>query len=139
MPLCNCENGPKCGYHHCGQPAHWSAWVPTWKLSAPLEVPRFFCAQCWEDFKGAWNKPMKGIDRPPHADDEWRPALSDHLNWARIDMANEDRLARERAGVDDDRAVVVHPWEIKARGWTAAQIETVKRMRSMTRKYSVTR
>lgn len=135
MP-CNCEAGPECEYHYCGKPATWSAMVPSWRISPPLFVPKFFCDPCLKLFRDAWNRQMKGIDRPAHADEEWRPSLSDHLNWARVDMAQEERRARDLAARDQIGNVVVQDWEIKMRGWTLAQIETVKRLRFLSQKYA---
>ena len=39
---------------------------------------------------------MKGIDRPAHADEDWRPSLMDHIRHQQIALAFEERLERER-------------------------------------------
>jgi len=47
------------------------------------------------------SKPLKGIDRPAGADDEWRPSLADHLRHTEIDAAFERRNERP-ASVQND-------------------------------------
>lgn len=37
---------------------------------------------------------MKGIDRPPDADEDWRGSILDHLRHAEIASAFEERKAR---------------------------------------------
>lgn len=51
-------------------------------------------------------------------------------------MEHNDRLAREKAAKDEGGNIVVHDWEIRQRGWTPAQIETVKRLRRLKQKYA---
>lgn len=94
MSLCACPKGPRCEAYNgaCGpQRADWTCMVPlSWK--PPLRLgPKFFCNECLERFKKAWRTPMKGIDRPPDADEDWRGSLLDHIRHAQIAIAFDER------------------------------------------------
>lgn len=95
MPCCLLH--PKCEYHRCGEPATMSCMVPySWK--PPLRLaPKFYCAKCWETFTTAWRAPMKGIDRPEWADDDWRPSIDEHWRHGAIAVAFVERQEREAA------------------------------------------
>lgn len=99
MSLCDCPNGPRCEAYSgtCRNRADWTCMVPlTWKVP-PLRLgPKFFCRECWDRFCVAWRTPMKGIDRPPGADDDWRGSILDHLRHAQIAIAFQERQERER-------------------------------------------
>jgi hypothetical protein len=95
------SEAPRCEMYNswCGNKADWSIWVPiTWK--PPLrQAPKFACNECRQRFNEAWAKPIPGIDRPAHADNDWRPSLLDSIRLAEIAMAFERRNERpiERA------------------------------------------
>jgi hypothetical protein len=87
---------PRCEFYNgwCGHRADWSVWVPhTWK--PPLRLtPKFACNECLEFFRKAWDTPIKGIDRPEGADEDWRPSLMDMMKHARIAIEFERRNER---------------------------------------------
>ena len=122
--LC-CQLAPRCEYHHCENPADWSAMVPfTWK--PPLSVaPKFYCNPCWDAFKAAWNKPLPGIDRPAHADDEWRPSILGHIQLCSLALSFEDR----------DKGKSAPQPSLGISGRTPAQRAQAERHRFLMRKY----
>jgi hypothetical protein len=64
----------------------------------PLQfAPRFFCKPCAEYFKEAWTKPMRGIDRPEHADEDWRPSIAEMMRHASIAIEFEQRQKHTKA------------------------------------------
>lgn len=66
----------------------------TWKCPPVRLGPKFFCNECLERFKKAWRTPMKGIDRPVDAPDDWRGSILDHIRHAQIAIAFEERNKR---------------------------------------------
>lgn len=54
------------------------------------------CTPCKGLYLDAISKPLKGIDPPENALEDWRPSLMDHLRHAEIDIAFKDRHERER-------------------------------------------
>jgi hypothetical protein len=92
MALCECKYlFPQCEYHHCRARADLSVMVPlSWK--PPLRLaPKFFCVSCFDYFKTAWGTPIRGIDRPENAPDDWRPSLLECIRHAQIAINFEDR------------------------------------------------
>lgn len=77
---------------------------------------------------------MKGIDRPENAPDDWQPSLLEHIRHAAIAIAFEERNKRPQLPTLN---IQPEPWEIKTFGWTADQVEQVKRHRSLIRKYGL--
>jgi hypothetical protein len=97
MTACtNCPNRPRCEYSFCGDPADRSILVPTWQKPMSF-VPTFFCKPCAEYFKDAWAKPMRGIDRPQHADEDWRPSIAEMMRHASIAIEFEQRHKHTKA------------------------------------------
>lgn len=96
----------------------------SWK--APLRLgPKFFCSECLERFKTAWRTPMKGIDRPPNAPDDWRGSIMEHIRLSAIDaqineMAERNRLGRAVEPVNSDLS---RPGD--SMRYTPAQLEQV--------------
>lgn len=97
MTICtDCPNRPRCEYSFCGDPADTSIMVPLWEK--PLRfVPTFFCKSCAEYFKDAWVKPLRGIDRPEHADEDWRPSIAEMMRHASIAIEFERRHRHTKA------------------------------------------
>ena len=93
----------------------------------------FFCTRCKDYYLEALSKPLKGIDRPEGADEDWKPSIMEHIRHARIAMEFEDRNLRPPTPV-----VVVNDLEIKRRGWTPAQVMQVRVMRGLFIKYALT-
>lgn len=131
--------GARCEYHYCGKKAAWSIWMPSWKRGSGGLPGRFqfFCEPCRVYYRKALATPMKGIDRPEGADDDWKGSILDHIRHAQIAIAFEERKERERAGIRDD--VIIPAWEIKMFGWTPAQAENANTHRRLMRKYGVQR
>lgn len=74
-----------------------SCMVPfSWQLPLRLS-PKFYCAKCWAAFIEAWREPMKGIDHPGGADDDWQPSIDEHWRHGRIAVAFVERQEREAA------------------------------------------
>jgi hypothetical protein len=63
------------------------AWARQW----PHGRFKFFCSRCKNIYVDAVSKPMKGIDRPQWADDEWRGSIMEHIRHARLDLAFAER------------------------------------------------
>lgn len=104
MSLCTCTERATCQYHHCGKPAEWSVLTPPgrWIKERPRGFLMFMCAPCAEYYREAARTPLKGIDRPERAGEEWRPSLADHLRHAEIEAAFERRNERPAPAVQDD-------------------------------------
>jgi len=89
---CNCLLRPRCEYHHCGAPADWSVFVPpTRPMLGPYGQIMFMCEPCRAYYTVIFKQPLKGIDRPDGADEDWRPSLVDHLRFAQIDFKHQQR------------------------------------------------
>lgn len=130
MALCNCIHGPRCEMFGgaCDQRADWSVLMPLW-LSRPLRLyAQFSCAQCWNRFKANWHKPIKGLDKPDGADDEWRPSLMEVIQHGCIAVAFEERKERERAFLTN--ATLSRPDDRKR--YTPAQLKQVMVFRRFT-------
>ena len=96
--MCDCPNGPRCEFYNgwCGRRANWSVMVPlSWKIPVRLG-PKFTCNECWQRFTKAWKTPLKGIDRPEGADDDWKPSLLDMMHHARIAESFQTRDKKGR-------------------------------------------
>jgi len=97
------------------------------------------CDPHYQIYSEAMSKPMPGIDKPPGADDSWRPSIIDHMRLACIAMAFDARKRNQEA---DERS----HWErfiddymdgvYRNRGYTPAQIEMAKRYRQAMREMS---
>jgi hypothetical protein len=68
-----------------------------WKREWPHGRFKFFCTRCRDIYVDAVSKPMKGIDRLPDADEDWKPSIMEHIRHARIDIAFEERDRNFRA------------------------------------------
>src|ERR1700757_1065383 len=93
MSLCACEWRARCQYHHCTAYAEWSILTPVgrFRKSFPHGRLHFMCTRCRDIYVDALSKPLKGIDKPEGADDEWKPSIMEHVRHARIAMEFEDR------------------------------------------------
>lgn len=84
---------PHCEYHHCEKKANWSVWMPNWTKGSGGKPGhfKFFCHDCLAYYTHAMTTPMKGIDRPADADEDWKPSILEHIRHARIAMDFNDR------------------------------------------------
>jgi hypothetical protein len=130
MALCDCPERARCAWRWCVGYAAVSVMQPKWRCEVAGRVT-FMCSVHAEIYRDATAKPMKGIDRPPDAPDDWRGSILEHIRHARIALAFERRDTALR--VHD---VEVADWEIKSRGWTPAQVEQTKIHRALIRKFS---
>lgn len=96
MSLCTCPERPRCEYNHCGNFAEWSLLTPPGRWIKTFLCGRlhFMCTNCADVYREAISKPLKGIDRPEHADEDWRPSIMEHLRHAEIAIAFEKRNER---------------------------------------------
>lgn len=134
---CTCRMIPSCEYQHCSYPAELTVLVPaSWKLPLRLAA-KFYCIPCWEFIEAAWKKPIPGIDRPAHADEDWRPSLDDMFRHARIAIAFENR--NKRPAPLQPASYMDEYWRQyeDRRGFTQAQRENAARHRELCRKYSL--
>lgn len=139
MPLCQCEFVyPKCQYHHCERRAVWSVLTPPIRRFWPHGTVMFMCEQCKTYYLDAISKPLKGIDKPPGADDDWCPSLMDHLRFAQIDEAFEKRNELLAAPLQPNPLDAYWLWYEKWRGFTPAQIVQSRTHRALIKKYSET-
>ena len=89
MPLCECAERARCQWDWCSEPASFSVMQPPWgKRNARA---KFMCVDHSEMYWSAMTTPIKGIDRPDYADDEWRGSLQECIRHAEIAMAFEER------------------------------------------------
>lgn len=106
--LCSCPRGPRCEYSGgaCERPADWSFFTPPgrWIKTWPHGRFTFMCTPCRDYYVEALPKPLKGIDRPEGADEDWRGSLLDHIRHAQIAMAFEERDKRAEPADDPDDA-----------------------------------
>jgi len=134
MSLCTCPDRPLCDPIRCGKPAECSVWMGRgrWTKTNPHGWFKFMCTPCAEFYSSVVSKPLKGIDRPEGADDEWRPSIMEHLRHAQIAMAFEQRNQRSAPLVQDD---LRRPGDEKR--FTPAQLEQMmlwrKGLREMRR------
>lgn len=103
---CNCPGRARCQFHSCDQPADWSIYQPSWPPRPASYI--FMCDPHLRIYVDAWTKPMKGIDRPEHADDEWRGSILEHVRHAKIaiDFADRDKHTK----IDDEQASQMETW-----------------------------
>lgn len=95
--LCQDETGtiaqkdPRTGWPRAA--AEWAIiWPPHSRIrQGQYPLARFYCAGCWSDIKSAAEKPLVGIDRPPHASEDWRPSIIAHIELTRIENARQAR------------------------------------------------
>jgi hypothetical protein len=76
-----------CECQACDAPADWSVWLHAW-LSRPAG-PKFMCQTHKDIYTDP--TPIPGIDRPPHADEFWRPSIHDMIRLAALEMARQGR------------------------------------------------
>lgn len=138
MTVCFCPEGPRCQYHHCTDRADWSVltpprrWIKTW----PYGRLHFMCTSCKDYYIDACSKPLKGIDRPEGADEDWKPSILEHIRHAAIAIAFEERKHRA-PDLAPDRNFWDAYWrdyDIK-RGFTPAQCAMAKTYRELIRKH----
>lgn len=136
---CTCRMMPACEYRWCDQPAELSALVPaSWTL--PLRfAAKFFCVACWENFAAAWKAPIRGVDRPEHAPEDWCPSLDEMMRHAKIAFDFENRNKKAAVQI---RPAINHLdayWKKYEtdRGFTQAQRESAARHRELCRKYAL--
>lgn len=79
------------------------------------------CTACKDIYLEALSTPLKGIDRPEHADDDWRPSILEHIRHAEIAIAFEER---DKAGPPPQSSMDGYwEWYYRHRGFTPAQRE----------------
>lgn len=79
--MCSCEDRPKCEWHRCAEFAAWSVYQPAWTPRS--ERFKFMC----DAHSKMYEEKIPGIDRPAHADEYWRPSLTDMMKLASINAA----------------------------------------------------
>lgn len=96
MSLCNCPERPRCGWDWCPSAADWSIYQPPWGKRRSARF-KFMCEAHAAIYRDGVTKPIKGIDRPVGADEDWRGSLVDCVHHARIALeAEEQKLLRGR-------------------------------------------
>jgi hypothetical protein len=135
MSLCTCECRPRCQYHYCSRFADWSVFTPPIrKIFGPHGNLKFMCTPCKEYYAEAIAKPLKGIDRPPDAPEDWRPSLDEHLRWARIEMEFEEQK-KQPPPTQPHYLDHYWRWYEDNRGFTPAMRANAARLRELRRKY----
>jgi len=114
--MCSCPERPKCQWRWCDDYAAWSVLQPAWP-PRPARF-RFMCEAHWQMYQA----PIPGIDRPAHADEFWRPSLTDMMKLASIHAAP--------ASPPMIPAAVRHHRDAK---YTPAQLAQVNAMRAIMR------
>lgn len=133
---CSCRLIPSCEYQLCSYPAELSALVPvTWERPLRLGA-RFYCVPHWESIKAWWLTPIRGIDRPASADEDWRPSLEEMFRHARIAISFENRHKGPPPAPAHHMDAYWRRYEDQ-RGFSQPQRETMARHRVLCRKYSL--
>ena len=91
---CDCQERARCESRCCESLADWSVYYPKWPPRPAGFM--FMCDVHKRIHIEAWTKPMKGIDRPEHADDVWRGSILEHVRHAKIAIDFEERDKQNR-------------------------------------------
>lgn len=138
MAWCKCSERPKCERSWCDQWADVSDWQVDWTvLQRPFTEaaaerasrPIFMCQGCFDGFIEASTRWWHQIDRPKHADENWRGSIIGHVRWNLMMEAAEQRKHGPQQTVDvarDFRPIVNHQklWNPQQR----AQAEYMRRV-----------
>lgn len=94
MALCNCHERPRCEFQSCSEGADWSF---LWTF--PRYQPKFMFACDWhmKKYLEFENTHIPGLDRPPYADEAWRPSLLEMIRIADMRIKHEDRKKKQTA------------------------------------------
>jgi hypothetical protein len=134
---CTCRLIPSCEYQLCSYPAEMSALVPvSWERPLRLGA-RFYCIPHWESIVAWWEKPIRGIDRPEDAPEDWRPSLEEMFRHARIAISFENRNKQPPLAPPTHHMDAYWRRYEEQRGFTRPQREAMARHRELCRKYSV--
>ena len=105
MALCRCWYAPQCEFGiDCTSPADWSVLQPRWGSRPERAI--FMCDAHHKVYSDG--SPIPGIDKPPRADDDWRPSFVDMIRLCAIRIEHERRLEREREQVVLEAAPSAH-------------------------------
>lgn len=96
---CKCPERARCAWVRCPDYADWTVWQPRW--GERPEGPKFMCDGHLQVYRDAMTKPIKGIDRPADASEDWRSSLSDMMHHASIARSFENRDDNSRAPVGE--------------------------------------
>lgn len=94
------------------------------------------CEVHFQIYQEAMTKPIRGIDRPEHADEEWRGSITEMVRHARIAIDFEDR--------DNQAKALAKMGNLRRRGdekYTPAQLEQMTVLRknlALTRPHRLT-
>lgn len=90
---CGCADRPKCECSGCEPlPAAVTVLVPHAKRDGAWFVKtKFMCLGHYRNYHGALNTPLRGLDPPPDADEDWRGSIMDIVRHALIAEAFEKR------------------------------------------------
>lgn len=114
---CGCKyRQPKCEIARCGQDAPYSVYLP-WQ---PMKF-KFMCTLHYAGFWTAMNKPIKGLDRPAYASDDWRPSIMEVARWGCMAVNEEDRRNAERNTLPPDVSPDFRPVLPRELRWTPQQ------------------
>jgi hypothetical protein len=90
VSLCSCPDMPGCQWDGCWFPADWSVYQPPWGKSRRARF-RFMCDWHFQTYQDAMTKPIRGIDKPQDADDDWRGSILECYRHAKIALDFEER------------------------------------------------
>lgn len=137
---CACPSMPTCEIRWCDRPAEMSVLVlASWKLPVHYGA-KFFCLPCWNEVTAGWKTPIRGIDRPEQAPEDWRPSLDEMMRHARIAFDFENRHKKTTVPAPPPSGYLDSYWaKYEAdRGLTPAQRQNMARHRELCRKYALT-
>lgn len=122
--MCEYTGGP------CERPAEWSVFTPPgrWK-KWPYGRLHFMCDPCAKYYAAAVKKPLKGLDRPENAPDDWRPSIMEHIRLSAIDARINEQAERNRLGttVPVESGDLSRPGDAKR--YTPAQLQQIMVLR----------
>lgn len=134
-----CTHGipPRCQLYNgaCGRLAAVSVMLPSsWSVRPIPLVPKFACASCYFYLLKWWRTPIKGIDRPANADEDWRPSLMDMMRFAQIAITFEER-DKNRQTPPQSNNWQERYWAEYDKKFTPAQREQARNHRYLMRAY----
>jgi len=97
------------------------------------------CTPCRDYYVDALSKPLKGIDRPEGADDDWRGSIMEHIRHASIAMAFELRNESPSQAVQLTDDFWSRYWTQYEKNYTPAQRQNALAWRKGLRELAASR
>jgi len=83
MSGCQCSEQPLCQERWCENVACWSVQLPKWRREIAPRF-KFMCDTHYQIFRSAISSPIRGVDQPEAAPEDWRPSILEMMRHANI-------------------------------------------------------